>query len=138
MEVLRSLMPDGRRRWIVLAVVLMAVSSGIVLRANRAPQLPLDAADGEYTTDCCGSIELRDGELYASRTHLAGYVIMQDERGPYILPDTFVGTLNDGIEVDGSRPPRQLRLDTLPRPTRIEFPDSTGSSSFRRKVARAR
>jgi hypothetical protein len=138
MEALRSLILDGHRRWILPAVVLAVVLSGIIWRANRVPHLPYDAADGEYSSYCCGHIELRDGDLYANGARLTGYVVMRDERGPYILPHTFVGTLNTGVEADGSRPPRQLRLDTLPHPNRIEFPDADGPSSFRRKVARVR
>ena len=128
----------GHRRWIALPVVLLVMVSAIMVRANRAPHLPYDAADGEYSSYCCGNIELRDGDLYASGTRLTGYVVMRDRSGPYILPHTFVGTLNTGVEADGSRPPRPLRLDTLPRPNRIEFPDADGPSSFRRKMARTR
>jgi hypothetical protein len=121
----------------VPAVAVLVVVSGIAVRANRAPHLPYDAADGEYSSYCCGNLALRDGDLYANGTRLTGYVVMRDERGPYLLPYMFVGTLNTGVEADGSRPPRKLRLDTLPRPNRIDFPDPDGPSSFRRRVTRA-
>ena len=136
MAAARSSILHGHRRWIALAVALAVVPSGLIWRANRVPHLAYDAADGEYSSYCCGNIELRAGDLYANSARLTGYVVRRDERGPYLLPDTFVGTLNRGVEADGSRPPRRLRLDTLPRPNRIEFPDADGPSSFRRRVAR--
>ena len=119
----------------LLTIVLILATTGMMWRANRPPYLPYDAADGEYSSVCCGHVELRNGYLYAGRRRLTGYVILRDERGPYILPNAFVGTLNTGVETDGSRPARKLRLDALPRPNWIEFPDAEGRSRFRRRVA---
>jgi hypothetical protein len=112
--------------------LVIAASTGIVLRANRAPHLPFDVADGRYVSDCCGSVELRDGEMIANGRRWVSYVVMEDERGPYILPDTYVGTSDDGIELDGSRPVRRLRLDALPGLNSMEMPRAGGTIRLRR------
>ncbi|MGN7999498.1 hypothetical protein [Sphingomonas sp. 22176] len=129
-------LPRPRYAGIALAVVLVLIAAAAFLWTHRVPSLPYDSADGDYASDCCGAITLRDGSLYADDTRLAGYVILRDARGPYLLPDRFIGTLNTGIETAGNRPPRPLRLDTLPRPNRILFPDADGASLFRRRMPR--
>lgn len=134
----RSLLPKTRRTWALLAAVLALAALAILLWALRKPSLPYDAADGDYASDCCGTITLRGGSLYSQDTWLAGYVIRRDQRGPYLLPDRFVGTLNTGIETAGNRPPRPLRLDKLPRPNHILFPDVDTATLFRRSTARPR
>ncbi|OAN65648.1 hypothetical protein [Sphingomonas sp. TDK1] len=137
----RSLLPPyTRRHWIVLAAAMLALALlAASLWASRTRSLPGDSTDGDFASDCCGSITLRDGNLYADDTRLAGYVVLRDQKGPYLLPDRFIGTLNTGIETAGNRPPRPLRLDRLPRPNHILFPDADGGASlFRRSAARPR
>ncbi|WP_139809924.1 hypothetical protein [Sphingomonas azotifigens] len=138
MDARSLLLPNARRAWIALAAILVLVAVALVFWARRTPSLPYDAADGDYASDCCGAITLRGGSLYANDARLADYVVLRDARGPYLLPDRYVGTLNTGIETAGNRPPRPLRLDTLPRPSRILFPDPEGASLFRRSPARRR
>jgi hypothetical protein len=75
----------------------------------------------------------------AGKAVSVGFVVERDESGPYVLPKRFVGTWEDnGFEVDGSRPPLKLRLDTLPNPTRIFLPSARGSYSFERQAPGAR
>lgn len=125
----------GRRGWIVIAAVAFAaLAIGLAVLLTREPHLPSDAADGEYAHDCCGTIELRDGEMTANGHHWVGYVVEADAVGPYILPDRFVGTTERGIELDGARPVLKLRLDTLPHPNRIVVPHLTGSVRFDRQA----
>jgi len=71
--------------------------------------------------------------MIANGRRWVSYVVMDDERGPYILPDTYVGTSGEGIELDGSRPIRKLRLDALPGSISLEMPRAGGTIRLRRE-----
>lgn len=120
----------NRPRWVIAAVALAALTATGLTLFVREPGLSSDLANGTYSNDCCGTIELRDGQMTANGANWVSYAIEQDEQGPYILPRTFVGTQDRGIVLDGSRPVLKLRLDTLPNPTRIEVPGLWGPDSF--------
>lgn len=134
---LKREMRIGRRGWIVIAAAAFAFAAlaiGLALFLSREPHLSSDAADGKYAHDCCGTIELRGGQMTANGHHWTGYVVEADAAGPYVLPDRFVGTTERGIELDGARPPIKLRLDTLPHPNRMVVPHLTGSVRFDRQA----
>ncbi len=103
-----------------------------LLEGDWASVLKLGTAIGAAT------ITLRNGSLYAEDMRIADYVVLRDRRGPYLLPDRFVGTLNTGIETAGNRPPRPLRLDKLPQPNHILLPDVDTATLFRRSPAHRR
>ena len=131
----------SRSRTILAAagVAAAAVLLAWVFLGNRgAPAAAVgDGADGDYWHDCCGTIELRRGELVLEGAERVSYTIAKDGAGHYLLPDTYVGTWEHrGFEVDGSRPPLKLRLDKFPKPERVVLPAASGSYSFKREVKR--
>jgi hypothetical protein len=127
-----------RSRWILAAAALAAAALALFLLL-REPRLRLADADGAYWHDCCGTLELRGGELVLEGRKKVAYALEEDEQGVFVLPATFVGTWEDrGFEVDGTRPPVPLRLDKFPKPERIVLPAPRGSYSFRREVPKRR
>ena len=132
----------ANRRGTILAAAVVAAAAvllSLFFLGNRGPRAgPVgDGADGAYWHDCCGTIELRRGELLLEGAERVSYTIGSDEAGPYVLPDTYVGTWEHrGFETDGSRPPLKLRLDKFPKPERIVLPAASGSYSFKREVKR--
>lgn len=125
-----------RLRWLALAAALIAAAAlGWFFFYPR--DLPADSVDGMYEHDCCGEVVLRDGRMILNEKKYVSYVVGRDESGPYVLPDTFVGTWEHiGLEADGGRPPVKLRLDRIPKPTRIDLPAPGGLYRFERKATR--
>lgn len=121
-------------RWIGPAAVLAAAGL-LAAFLLRAPGLPIDAANGSYAHDCCGTLTLDDGLMsFGESRKTVRYSVGRDEAGPYILPATYVGPWEErGFEIDGSRPPLKLRLDTLPRPAAIALGDGRKSYLLTRK-----
>lgn len=115
---------------------LASLAIGLALFMTREARLASDSADGSYASDCCGRLELRDGRMIANDVQWARYVVQADEAGPFLLPDRWVGTFDNGIVLDGSRPVEKLRLDTLPRPGRIQLPGMRDPSIFVRREPR--
>lgn len=97
-----------------------------------------ELANGHYSSDCCGTIELRDGQMIANGASWGGYTIESDDQGPYLLPGRFVGAQDGGIVLDGGRSVLKLRLDRLPHPTGIEVPGVSGPNRFVRVERRTR
>jgi hypothetical protein len=65
------------------------------------------------------------------------YVEARDRIGPYILPKTYVGALEDeGFEVDGTRPSAKLRLDRLPGASTIVIHEGPHPYVFKRQPAK--
>ena len=126
------------RRWAGAALVATAFAL-LLLALLRGPALGADAANGSSANDCCGTIQIDDGELIFSPTHRVRYSLGRDEAGPYLLPATYVGPWEErGIESDGGRPPLKLRLDRLSRPNRITITDGRRRWVFKRKSFRLR
>jgi hypothetical protein len=109
------------RAMLVGAVAAVAVGGGVVL-LWPAPASGLE--NGRFEADCCGTLELRDGEMLLNGRETLRYDVGRDSRGPYLLPRTYyVGGLEDrGFEVDGTRPALKLRLDRLPGPQTLLLP----------------
>ena len=97
---------------------------------SPASGLSPELANGNFSNDCCGTIELRDGHMTANGARWISYRIEVDEQGPYLLPGRFVGTQDRGIVLDGGRPVVKLRLDRLPGPTRLQVPGVWGPDIF--------
>ena len=126
------------RRWIG-AVFGLATVCLLLLYFLRPQGLSIDAANGSYVHDCCGTFQLDDGRMIIGEKHKVSYSLGRDEAGPYLLPTTFVGPWEErGIESDGGRPPLKLRLDRLPRPNRIVLTDGRKAFVFTRKTFRLR
>ena len=116
------------------AAILSVAALLLGLSAFREPGLAADAADGTYVHDCCGAVVLRGGRMDVGGGKWVDYELGTDEAGPYLLPETFVGTWEErGFEVDGTRAPIKLRLDRLPNPGRIAVPAARGWRGFDRK-----
>jgi hypothetical protein len=81
----------------------------------------VDAGEaGLFANDCCGTVKLADGEMLLNDQQTVSYSVARDADGPYILPRFDVGIVADqGLDVDGTRSVRKLRLDRLPAPTKI-------------------
>jgi hypothetical protein len=118
------------------AAALAAAVGGGALLLRPSPASGLE--NGRFEADCCGSLELRDGEMLLNDKQTLRYDLGRDSEGPYLLPRTYyVGGLADyGFEVDGTRPAMKLRLDRLPGPRTIVLPADGGDFVMKAKPAR--
>jgi hypothetical protein len=66
------------------------------------PRDPIGTANGVYSSDCCGSLILRDGFLRFDDTNV-GYVVEHDKVGRYVLPDKHVGVIEGQRVVAGTQ-----------------------------------
>jgi len=107
---------------LVAAVAALLVAGAAFLLLRPAGTSGLE--NGRFEADCCGTVELRDGEMRLNGGRKVRYDVGRDSGGPFLLPRTYyVGGLADrGFEVDGTRPALKLRLDRLPRPETILLP----------------
>lgn len=126
-----------RRAILGAAVAAVAVGVGIVL-LSPAPASGFE--NGRFEADCCGTLELRDGEMLLNGRQRVRYDVGRDAQGPYLLPRTYyVGGLDArGFEVDGTRPAVKLRLDRMPEPETILLPADGPDFLLKRKPTRAR
>lgn len=114
----------------IVGLLAVAVAGFLWLR----PPSLADQANGLFANDCCSDIRLQDGVMSVADVKV-DYVVGRDAKGPFVLPDRFVGTWEDrGIQMDGSRPAVKLRLDRLPGPRAIQLYDFGRSYVFRRKA----
>lgn len=95
------------------------------------------AENGTFASDCCGTVELRDGSMRLNGGQTVRYTLGRDAQGPYVLPRTYVGVIPDqGFEMDGTRPTIRLRLDKLPAPGRIVLYEGPTPYVFQREAPR--
>ena len=95
--------------------------------------------DGLFANDCCGTVKLANGEMLLNDQMTVSYSVAKDADGPYILPRVDVGvTADQGLDVDGTRSVRKLRLDRLPAPTRITLHEGLTPYVFTRSTPRLR
>lgn len=119
------------------------VATGIVLLIAififlRKPIVDAGEA-GLFANDCCGTVKLADGEMLLNDQQTVSYSVARDADGPYILPRFDVGIVADqGLDVDGTRSVRKLRLDKLPAPTRITLYEGSTPYVFARNTRRVR
>lgn len=137
-ETPRPLSFVSRHRWMISGATVVALTAAGFILLTREWAPPSDLANGIYSNDCCGTVELRDGNLIANGVELVSYTVQQDDLGPYLLTRTFVGTEDRGIVLDGGRPVLKLRLDRLPNPTRVSLPGLWGADIFVRVERGAR
>lgn len=126
-------------RWIVSgAVTIVAILAIVLFVSARKPAVDVGEA-GIFENDCCGTVKLLDGKMVLNDQATVRYDVGTDGQGPYILPRTYVGVVdNEGFDVDGSRSLRKLRLDRLPAPTRIMLYEGPSPYAFVEKKTRGR
>jgi len=123
------------RRWIIAGMVAVSIAA-LLLLFFAYPKEPVVKAgeNGTFANDCCGTIQLSDGEMLLNDQQTVRYTVAKDAKGPYILPKTYVGVV--GYEVDGTRSTVKLRLDRLPGPTSIVLYWGAAPYVFTRQPAR--
>ena len=118
----------------LVAAAAAVVAGGAFVLLRPAPASGLENA--RFEADCCGSLELRDGEMVLNGRQSVRYDVGRDSEGPFLLPRNYVGGLDArGFEVDGTRPAEKLRLDRLPAPRMIVLPADGGDFLMKRKPA---
>src|SRR5437763_11257465 len=107
------------RRWILAGIVAAGIAGLLLVFLFNDPVVKA-GENGTFANDCCGTIALSDGKMLLNDKQTLRYAVAKDAKGPYILPYTYVGVVRDeGFEIDGTRSTIKLRLDRLPRPSRI-------------------
>jgi len=108
------------RRWIIWGMVAAVIVVVVLLFVLSNAPVVKAGEDGTFANDCCGTVKLSDGKMLLNDQRTVGYSVGRDAKGPYILPDTYVGVvLDEGFAVDGTTSAIKLRLDRLPGPTSI-------------------
>jgi hypothetical protein len=124
------------RRWIIAGMVAAGIVVLLLLFVFLNEPVVKAGENGTFANDCCGTIKLSDGKMLLNDKQTVRYAVAKDAKGPYILPYTYVGVVRDeGFEVDGSRSTAKLRLDRLPRPTRIVVYEGLRPYVFEREAA---
>lgn len=124
-------------------VSIVMVAAGTVLLITfliflRKPAVDVGEA-GLFGNDCCGTVKLADGEMVLNDQQTISYSVARDADGPYILPRFDVGIVADqGLDVDGTRSVRKLRLNRLPAPTRLTLYEGSTPYVFKRSTPRRR
>src|SRR5919199_2462623 len=126
------------RRWTVAVIVAALGGLSLILFAFLTKPVADFGESGTFANDCCGTIELSHGKMLLNGQGSVRYTVGHDARGPYILPGTSVGVVQDeGFDIDGTRSAAKLRLDRLPRPTKITLHEGLRPYVFTRAVAAA-
>ncbi len=114
-------------------VAALAVAIVAAFLLMRGPP-PSSGEEGTFENDCCGTVTLAQGRLSVNGSHTVRYDVGRDADGPYLLPRTYVGVVEDqGFEIDGSQAAVKLRLDRLPGPHTIQLPMGTRVFVFKKK-----
>ena len=123
------------RRWIIAGTVAAGIAALILLWAFLHQPVAKFGENGTFENDCCGTIQLSDGKMLLNGQEAVRYTVAKDAKGPYVMPYTYVGVVQDeGFGVDGSRSRAKLPLDRLPRPTRIVLYEGLRPYVFTRRV----
>jgi hypothetical protein len=128
----------SRTGWLLVGGAGIAAALLIAfLLFGRAPAAPRPE-DGIFANDCCGTVTLDRGRLVVGGQKIR-YEIGRDEKGAFLLPDTYVGPYEDrGFEVDGTTPALKIRPDALPRPTSLALEAYGKVFVFKRERPRPR
>lgn len=124
----------GFKKWTLAAGMATAVLT--TLFVSLKPPSSSGFENGSFVNDCCGSLRLHDGEMMLNDKVAARYTVGRDARGAYVLPRTYVGSLEGiGFEIDGARRATKMRLDRIPDPTNILVQGGTKKYVFKRQPA---
>jgi hypothetical protein len=114
-------------------VAVLAAAAAAAFLLMRGPP-PSSGEEGVFENDCCGTVTLAQGRLSVNGSRTVRYDVGRDAQGPYLLPRTYVGVVEDqGFEIDGSQAALKLRLDRLPGPNAIRLPMGTRAFVFRKR-----
>ena len=118
-----------------IAIVLAVIGGWSYILLVPMPQLPIGIANGSYANKCCGTIQLKNGEMSVGG-QLVSYVVERDKMGPYVLPSAYVG-VSDGktLEVDRRKYVLKIRLDDSVQPTQFQLMTDEAIYSFKRMIA---
>jgi hypothetical protein len=125
----------------VVSIVIVAAGTVLLIAFLISLHKPVvDAGEaGLFANDCCGTIRLAKGEMLLNDQQTISYRVGRDADGPYILPRFDVGIVADqGLDVDGTRSVRKLRLDKLPAPTKITLHEGLTPYIFKRSTLHPR
>ncbi|WP_445191866.1 hypothetical protein ACT009_15015 [Sphingomonas sp. Tas61C01] len=125
----------------VVSIVIAAAGTVLLVGSLLILRKPVvDAGEaGLFANDCCGTVKLADGEMLLNDQQTISYTVARDADAPYILPRFDVGIVADqGLDVDGTRSVRKLRLDRLPAPTRLTLYEGSTPYVFERWTPRRR
>ena len=106
----------------VVSIVIIVAGTVLLIAFLIFLRKPVvDAGEaGLFANDCCGPVKLAAGEMLLNDRQTVSYSVARDVDGPYILPRFDVGIVADqGLDVDGTRSVRKLRLDRLPAPNKL-------------------
>jgi len=121
------------RRGISIGVVAAGTVLLIALSVFLRKPVVDAGANGLFANDFCGTIQLTDGEMLLNDQQTISYIVGRDADGPYILPRFDVGVVSDqGLDVDGTRSVRKLRLDRLPSATKLTLHEGLTPYVFKR------
>jgi hypothetical protein len=121
----------------VVSIVIAAAGTVLLIALLIFLRKPVvDAGEaGLFANDCCGTVKLADGEMLLNNQQTISYSVTRDADGPYILPRFDVGIVADqGLDVDGTRSVRKLRLDRLPAPTTLTLYEGSTPYVFKRST----
>jgi len=125
-------------RWIIVGTVAAVIVVLLLLFVFGNKPTVKAGENGTFANDCCGTIELSDGKVLLNDQQTVGYTVANDAKGPFILPSAYVGVVrNEGFEAGGTRSTIKLRLDKLPRPTRIVLYEGLRPYTFTRHAPAA-
>ena len=114
-----------KTRWTLSNLAPLALGGGamVYVLLSDSPRLPVQLVNGAYTSKCCGSFQLADGQVLVADERMP-YVVETDKVGAYVLPQHYVGVL-DGKSILMARDkfPLKLRLDNSSMPHTIELSD---------------
>jgi len=120
---------------VVAAGTILLIAFVVLLRKPVVDS----SANGLFANDSCGTIKLADGKMLLNDQRTISYVVGRDVDGPYILPRFDVGAVSDqGLDVDGTRSVRKLRLDRLPSATKLTLHEGSTAYVFKRLNPRLR
>ena len=107
-------------RWSIAGLAGAGILLLLLLVVHSNEPVVKVGEDGTFENDCCGTVKLSDGKMLLNGLETVRYTVGKDAKGPYILPNTYVGVALDlGFTVDGTTSAVKLPLDRLPGPTRI-------------------
>ncbi|HEU0133351.1 MAG TPA: hypothetical protein VFR28_00885 [Allosphingosinicella sp.] len=93
-----------KRAILAAAVAALALGAGFLL-LRPAPASGLE--NGRFEADCCGTIELRDGEMVLNGRQSVRYDVGHDPRGPSCSPALIMSAASTRAASRSTEPARR-------------------------------